>query len=603
MSNIFAIIAAGDKDTHAVLAREVLKKAAAGAGKTLEIELRGSGAGQSSFDQAALAAAGTLLIVGEGVDEAPYQGLTIQRATLDEVLADAPAVLAGLGLGSAVSAAPASSAPVSSASQAVSAGVLKIVAVTSCPTGIAHTFMAAEGLQGGAKSLGHTIRVETQGSVGAQDELTVAEIAAADLVVIAADKQVDLQRFAGKRVFLSPTKPAITDGAGLIRRAVAEARLQSGASASTAEAGAQAAGASAPAKVGIYKHLMTGVSFMLPFVVAGGLLIAIAFALGGIYVYEDQYAGTLGWTLFQIGKVGSFALMVPALAGYIAYSIADRPGIAPGMAGGMIAASIGAGFIGGLFAGFIAGYTVLALNKTIKLPKSLAGLMPVLILPLIATSVTGLLMYYIIGVPTAQLLAAMTTWLQGLQGSTAAVLGLILGGMMAVDMGGPVNKAAYAFGTALISSNVTEPMAAIMCAGMTPPLALALACYLFPRRFTADEREAGNAAFVLGLAFVTEGAIPFAARDPLRVIPSLIAGSAVAGALCMALGVKLAVPHGGVFVLLIPNAVTNLVGFVIALLVGTLVSALALGVLKRNIVPPAAAVTSCRPPQLPPQLK
>ncbi|MCX8997360.1 fructose-specific PTS transporter subunit EIIC [Rhizobiaceae bacterium BDR2-2] len=577
MADILAIIGGGDKGTHAVLAREALRKAAAAAGRTIEVEVRTADSVLDPLDPGKLGGAGTVLIVGEGVDDTHLAGATVHRATLDEVLADADGVLARAANGK-----PAGTQ--NAAAPAVAAGPLKIVAVTSCPTGIAHTFMAAEGLQGGAKVLGHAIRVETQGSVGAQDGLTPAEIAEADLVVIAADKQVDLARFAGKRVFLSPTKPAITDGAGLIRRALAEARVQDAAAGAASEADGASSGAD---KAGVYRHLMTGVSFMLPFVVAGGLLIAIAFALGGIYVYEDQYEGTLGWTLFQIGSKGAFALMVPALGGYIAYSIADRPGIAPGMVGGLIATSIEAGFLGGIAAGFIAGYTVLALTRTIRLPKNLAGLMPVLILPLLATAVTGLLMYYVVGTPTARLLAAMTAWLQGMQGSSAAILGLILGGMMAVDMGGPVNKAAYAFGTALISSGVTQPMAAIMCAGMTPPLALALACRLFPTRFTADEREAGNAAFVLGLAFVTEGAIPFAARDPLRVIPSLIAGSAVAGAICMALAVELRVPHGGIFVLPIPNAVSNLTGFVIALVVGTLVSTAALGILKRSAAPVA----------------
>ncbi|MFE3836380.1 PTS fructose transporter subunit IIC [Pseudogemmobacter sonorensis] len=559
MSDILAIVEGGDRETHAVLAREALRQAAAAANLGIEIELRTAGSVRDPLDPARLGAAETVLIVGEGAEDARLAGLTLHRATLDEVLADPAGVLARLDV----------------VAQAPGTGPLRIVAVTSCPTGIAHTFMAAEGLQGGAAALGHAIRVETQGSVGAQDALTPAEIAEADLVVIAADKQVDLARFTGKRVFLSPTKPAITDGAGLITRALAEARVQ-GQDAAAPEAEAT----TGAENVGVYKHLMTGVSFMLPFVVAGGLLIAISFALGGIYVYENE--GTLGWTLFQIGSAGAFALMVPALGGYIAYSIADRPGIAPGMVGGMIAVGIGAGFIGGIAAGFIAGYTVQALNRAIRLPKTLAGLMPVLILPLLATAATGLLMYYVVGAPTARLLAAMTGWLQGMQGTSAAVLGLILGGMMAVDMGGPVNKAAYAFGVTLISSGVTEPMAAVMCAGMTPPLALALACRLFPARFTPDEREAGNAAFVLGLAFVTEGAIPFAARDPLRVIPSLIAGSAVAGAICMALSVRLQVPHGGIFVLPIPNAVGNLTGFVIALVVGTAVSVAALGALKRS---------------------
>ncbi|MGD9919170.1 MAG: PTS fructose transporter subunit IIC [Paenirhodobacter sp.] len=574
MSDIVAVIRSGDRATHGVLAREALNKAAAEAGRRIHVELQTPEGVSDPLDAAALAAAQRVLVVGEGAADPRLAGRDCLNVTLSQVLDDPAGVLARLA---APAAAPA----------AVPAKGLKIVAITSCPTGIAHTFMAAEGLQEGAKALGAEIRVETQGSVGSEDTLTEAEIAAADLVVIAADRQVELGRFAGKKLFQSQTKPAINDGAGLIRKALAEAKVLSSTETAPAEPGKPAA-ADAGAGIalggaGVYKHLMTGVSFMLPFVVAGGILIAIAFALGGIYVYKDEFQGTLGWTLFQIGKTGAFSLMVPALAGYIAFSIADRPGIAPGMAGGVLAGTIGAGFIGGILAGFIAGYSVLWLNRAIKLPKTLQGLKPVLILPLLGVSITGLLMFYVIGKPTAELLNALTAWLQGMKGAQAAVLGLILGGMMAVDMGGPINKAAYAFGTTLLAANVTEPMAAVMCAGMTPPLALAIATKIFAARFTPEEREAGNAAFVLGLSFVTEGAIPFAARDPFRVIPSLIAGSAVAGAICMTLGVQLNVPHGGIFVLPIPNAVGNLPGFVIAMLVGTAVSVAALGVVKRRI--------------------
>lgn len=575
MSDIVAVIGAETLATHGMLAREALKKAAAGLGRAIRVELHMPEGVSDPLDAATVAAATQVLLVGELAPDPRFDGKQTVRATLQEVL-DAPAAVLGRLEG-------ASSAP------GIGAG-LKIVAITSCPTGIAHTFMAAEGLQQGAKEVGAEIRVETQGSVGSEDALTAAEIAAADLVVIAADRQVELGRFAGKRVFQSQTKPAINDGAGLIRRAIAEAAvLRAGQDAAAAEAQSGAAPAQAGGAAGVYKHLMTGVSFMLPFVVAGGILIAIAFALGGIYVYDDAHQGTLGWTLFQIGAKGAFTLMVPALAGYIAFSIADRPGIAPGMTGGVIAGTIGAGFIGGILAGFIAGYAVLWLNRAIKLPKTLQGLKPVLILPLLGVSITGLLMFYVIGKPTAELLAALTAWLQGMQGAQAAVLGALLGGMMAVDMGGPINKAAYAFGTTLIAANVTEPMAAVMCAGMTPPLALSIATKLFANRFTAEEREAGNAAFVLGLSFVTEGAIPFAARDPFRVIPSLIAGSAVAGAICMAMGVQLKVPHGGIFVLPIPNAVGNLPGFVIAMLAGTAVSVIALRIVKPRLAAAGAS--------------
>lgn len=325
---------------------------------------------------------------------------------------------------------------------------------------------------------------------------------------------------------------------------------------------------------------------MLPFVVAGGLLIAIAFALGGIYVYDDAHKGTLGQALFLIGAKSSFALMVPILAGYISYSIADRPGIAPGAVGGMLANAIGAGFLGGIVAGFLAGYIVKFLNDHINLGRNLAGLKPVLILPLLGSTIVGLLMIYVIGQPVATALASMTVWLKGMQTGNAIVLGAIIGAMMAFDMGGPVNKAAYTFATGLIASAdsaVYGPMAAAMVAGMTPPLGLALATKLFKDRFTSDEHEAGNAAFVLGLSFITEGAIPFAAKDPFRVIPSLMVGSAIAGMTSMAFGCELKVPHGGAFVLPIPNAVTNLGGYLIAMVVGTVVTAILLRIVKPQV--------------------
>jgi PTS system fructose-specific IIC component len=327
---------------------------------------------------------------------------------------------------------------------------------------------------------------------------------------------------------------------------------------------------------------MTGVSYMLPFVVAGGLLIALAFALGGIYVYDDAHAGTLGQALFTIGKQ-AFSLMVPILAGFIAYSIADRPGIAPGAVGGVIAGAIGAGFLGGIVAGFLAGYVVLYLNRYIKLGRNLDGLKPVLILPLLGTTIVGLLMVYVLGEPVAAALTWLTDFLKGMQGANAIVLGAIIGMMMAFDMGGPVNKAAYTFATGLIASQLYEPMAAAMVAGMTPPLGLALATKLFADRFSADEHEAGNAAAVLGISFITEGAIPFAAKDPFRVIPSLMAGSAVAGMISMAVGAQLRVPHGGIFVLPIPNAVSSLGGYIVAMIAGTIVTAALLRVLKKPV--------------------
>lgn len=461
----------------------------------------------------------------------------------------------------------------------------KIVAVTSCPTGIAHTFMAAEGIQQGAEALGHTVKVETQGSVGAQNPLTDEDIRSADLVIIAADAKVDKKRFAGKPIYETSTKAAINDGQAVVKAALEQATVAAPAGNNNGDyvdSVQRSKAERSASRTGVYKHLMTGVSYMIPFVVAGGLLIAIGFAIGGIYVFEEE--GTLGWTLFQIGAgSGAFGLMVPILAGFIAYSIADRPGIAPGMIGGMMAVFTGSGFLGGIIAGFIAGYSVDWLRKVIKLPASLQGLMPVLILPLLGSAFTGLLMVYIIGTPASAMLDALTAWLTGMQEGSRIVLGIILGAMMAFDMGGPVNKSAYTFSVGLLDSQIYLPMAAVMAAGMTPPLGLALATFLFKDRFTPDEREAGKAAAVLGISFITEGAIPFAARDPLRVIPSIMVGSAVTGALSMLFNAQLRVPHGGVFVLPIPNAVTNLLLYVVAILVGTAVTAGMIYLLKKPI--------------------
>jgi fructose PTS system EIIBC or EIIC component len=420
--------------------------------------------------------------------------------------------------------------------------------------------------------------VETQGSVGAQNALTLEEIEKADAVIIAADAYVDKTRFEGKRLYETSTNAALHDGKNVIQSALT---LPLPSKESYAASIAKLKKARAARAAGPYKHLMTGVSYMLPIVVAGGILIALAFAVGGIYAGDTE--GTLGWALLQIGGATAFALFVPVLSAFIAFSVADRPGIAPGLVGGMLATTIGAGFLGGIVSGFLAGYLTKFLNDQIKLPTTLQGLKPVLILPVLSTLVVGLLMIYVFGPPVRAILEALTAWLLGMQTSSAIILGLILGAMMAFDMGGPVNKSAYAFSVGLLSSDITMPMAAVMAAGMTPPLGLALAATLFKNRFTADEQEASKAAWVLGISFITEGAIPFAARDPFRTLPSLMIGSAVAGALSMAFGCTLVVPHGGVFVLPIPNAVGNLGLYVLALLAGTLVTTAALVVLKRPL--------------------
>jgi PTS system fructose-specific IIC component len=326
---------------------------------------------------------------------------------------------------------------------------------------------------------------------------------------------------------------------------------------------------------------MTGVSYMIPFVVAGGILIALGFAFGGIYVYEN--VGSFGEVIFSTGKA-AFAFMVPVLAGFIAYSIADRPGIVPGFVGGALANTIGAGFLGALLAGFIAGYVVIGIRKYIKLPKSMDGLMPVLIIPVLSTFIIAIIMTFVLGGPVKAINDAMNSGLVSLSGSSKVLLGLILGIMMAADMGGPINKAAYVFGTATLANGSSSAiMAAVMVAGMVPPLGIALATVMSKKKFTVEEREAGKANWVMGLAFITEGAIPFAAADPVRVIPSLMAGSGVAGALSMLFNVTLAVPHGGAFVLALPNVVTGLGMYLIAMVAGTVVSGVLLSALKKEV--------------------
>jgi len=449
---------------------------------------------------------------------------------------------------------------------------MKIVAVTSCPTGIAHTYMAAEALEMAAKELGYDIKVETQGSVGAENVLTDEEIDQADAVIIAASTKVGTDRFVGKKLLEVGVQEAIKDAKGLIQEALKAKPVTGIDNVDVLKAERR------EKRSGPYKHLLTGVSYMIPFVVAGGISIAISFLWGykafdptdpSYNVWADAFM-TLG------GGSGAFGLIVPILAGYMAFSIADRPGLVPGMVGGMLANAIGAGFLGGIVAGFLAGYTVLGIKylflDVIKLPKSFQGLMPILILPLFSTVITGLIMFFVIGKPFAWLNTAMTNALASMQEGSAIVLGLVIGLMMAFDMGGPVNKAAYTFGVGLIASGVTAPMAAVMAAGMTPPLGLALATLVRKQLFTRAEREAGKAAWVLGASFITEGAIPFASADPLRVIPSIMVGSGITGALSMAFNCTLAVPHGGIFVMFIPGVVTKLGLYIVAILIGTVVT-------------------------------
>lgn len=454
---------------------------------------------------------------------------------------------------------------------------MKFVAITSCPTGIAHTYMAAEALQMAAKEMGHEIKVETQGSVGAENVITSEDLKEAKAVIIAADTSVDKSRFAGMTVIEVSVKDAIKDPKGLITKAASA----KGSSKDLMDQVNEIKAEDKESRKGVYKHLMTGVSFMIPFVVAGGILIALGFAFGGIYVYKTP--GTFGETLFSTGKA-ALALMVPILAAYIAYSIGDRPALVPGMIGGYIASNNGSGFLGAMVAGFAAGYLVLAIKKYVKIPKSLQGLMPVLVIPLLSSAIMGLLMVYVIGKPMTWFNTTLAAWLTSLTGTSAALLGIILGLMMAFDMGGPVNKAAYTFATATVATGKPSAiMAAVMAAGMVPPLGLALSTVIAKNKYTVAEREAGKAAWALGISFITEGAIPFAAADPLRVIPSVMAGSAVTGALSMIFNCTITVPHGGIWILPIPNVVTNLLFYIIAIVAGMIVSGLMVSALKKPV--------------------
>lgn len=452
--------------------------------------------------------------------------------------------------------------------------VKRIVAVTACPTGVAHTFMAAEAIETEAKKRGLWVKVETRGSVGAGNAITPEEVAEADLVIVAADIEVDLAKFAGKPMYRTTTGLALKKTAQELDKAIVEAKpyQPAGQSQTSSDVAKKESGG------GAYRHLLTGVSYMLPMVVAGGLCIALSFAFG-IKAFEVK--GTLAAALMQIGGGSAFALMVPVLAGFIAFSIADRPGLTPGLIGGMLAVSGGSGFIGGIIAGFLAGYVAKLISTKLKLPPSMEALKPILIIPLVSSLIVGLAMIYLIGTPVAALLNWLTHWLQTMGTANAVLLGAILGAMMCTDMGGPVNKAAYAFGVGLLSTQTYAPMAAIMAAGMVPPLAMGIATLVARKKFDKGQREGGKAALVLGLCFISEGAIPFAARDPMRVLPCCIIGGAVTGAISMAVGAKLMAPHGGLFVLLIPGAITPVLGYLVAIVVGTLVAGLSYAVLKR----------------------
>lgn len=457
----------------------------------------------------------------------------------------------------------------------------RFVAITACPTGVAHTFMAAEALQQGATKHDYIIDVETQGSVGAKNILTAEAIEAADIVILATDIEVNTDRFVGKRVYRCSTGFALKQTDKAFQQAITEAKVLE----SSKQAATAASGSATKEKAGVYKHLLTGVSFMLPMVVAGGLLIALSLCFG---LNAAEQSGSLAYILKQIG-VTAFTLMVPMLSGYIAYSIADRPGLTPGLIGGLLATQLQAGFLGGIVSGFLAGYIALFLAKKIKLPTSLESLKPILIVPLLGTLSVGLIMYYVVGSPVAQIFEMMKDFLNNMGTTNAVLMGIVLASMMCIDLGGPINKAAYAFTVGLLTTNTYMPMAATMAGGMVPALGMALATFFAKNKFNAGERDAGKAAFVLGLCFISEGAIPFAAKDPMRVIPTCIAGGAVTGALVALFHCELVTPHGGVFVLLIPNAINHAWLYLIAIAAGSLVTGLSYALLKRREAAPLVA--------------
>lgn len=464
-----------------------------------------------------------------------------------------------------------------------------IVAVTACPTGISHTYMAAEAIEKKAKELGYQVKVETRGSGGAKNVLTDDEIAKAAGVIVACDTNVPTDRFDGKKVIECQVSDGINKAEELIKR-IASGDAPVFKASGKKEASHSSVGGKESVGHQIYKHLMNGVSHMLPFVVGGGILIAIAFLIDGFSVDlnslpADQRAnfGTITQAAAMFKGIGgtAFGFMLPILAGFIAMSIADRPGLAVGFVGGSIAANGTSGFLGALVAGFVAGYIVLLLKKVFsKLPESLDGMKPVLLYPLLGIFLVGVIMQFVVEPPIGALNTAINNGLNGLNGASAVVLGVLLGGMMSVDMGGPVNKAAYVFGTASIAAGNYNIMAAVMIGGMVPPIAIALATIFFKNKFTAEERKAGPTNFIMGLSFITEGAIPFAASDPLHVLPACVVGSAVAGGLSMAFGCTLMAPHGGIFV--VPT-IGNPLMYLVALVIGSFIACGLLGLLKKKV--------------------
>ncbi|MBD0267748.1 MAG: PTS fructose-like transporter subunit IIB, partial [Cyanobacteria bacterium Co-bin8] len=606
MTKLVAITASAASSAHTQMAAEALQKTAQALGHDLKTEIQEANGSSTHLSQSDIDAAEVVIVGADRfLERDRFSGKPIYAVSTSEAIrnselvirnaialldtlpsprqpARTPVAAARTQPTSGLRAQSNSGSPQITDDQQITPTSKFLVGITSCPTGIAHTFMAAEALKQGAARLGHDIKVETQGSVGAKNQLTDDEIARADAVVIAADTHVDLSRFGGKPVYETSTKQAIHDSSAVINTALATpapgaANGSGRGSASYLESVEQAKAERSQQRSGPYKHLLTGVSYMLPVIVAGGLIIALSFVFG-----LDPAEGSFGAALMAIGGTSAFALIVPVLSGFIAYSIADRPGLAPGFIGGMLAANLQMGFLGGILAGFLAGYVAKFIRDKVNLPANFEGLKPVLVIPLLATLIVGLLLFYVFGAPIRVIMESLTGFLQGLSGTNAVLLGLILGAMMAIDMGGPINKVAYTFAVGLLTTDLFGPMAAVMAAGMTPPLGLAVATFVSRGRFNKAEQEAGRVASVLGISFITEGAIPFAANDPIRVLPACVLGSAVAGGLSMLFGCTLRAPHGGIFVLAIPNAVGNAGMYIVAIAVGTIVTTLAVLQLKRR---------------------
>ena len=577
MKNIAIVTACPSGVANSIIAAGLLKQASEKLNINASIECQSTVLPVEPLTAAVITAADAIIIAtNSDIDTTRFVGKKVYQGAIADCTEDPQAWL-GNAINSAqeLTTAKASKGAIVASTAAMkssdSNSAKKIVAITACPTGVAHTFMAAEALESEAKRQGHIIKVETRGSVGAKNQLTDQDIADADLVIIAADIEVPLERFNGKRLYKTSTSLALKKTEQEITKAFSQA--------SVFQASGNVNSSQSEEKKGVYKHLMTGVSHMLPVVIAGGLLIALSFVFG-IEAFKEK--GTIAATLMDIGGGAAFALMIPVLAGFIAFSIADRPGLAPGLIGGMLASQLGAGFLGGIAAGFIAGYSAKFIADKVSLPQSMEALKPILIIPFVASLFTGLVMIYVVGGPVASIMAALTEFLTNMGSTNAVLLGIVLGGMMCFDLGGPVNKAAYTFGVGLLASQSYGPMAAIMAAGMVPALGMGLATFLAKKKFIDSEREAGKASFVLGLCFISEGAIPFAAKDPMRVIPSCMAGGALTGGLSMLFGAQLLAPHGGLFVLLIPNAISPVLLYLVAIAAGTAVTGFTYAFLKNK---------------------